>query len=87
MDNYEKLKSFKKKHGHCKATQATNGGDKSFAVWVNKQRRKYNNLKAGKKDALTEKQAALLDELDFVSTADADSAAAASKVVDAVMMM
>ena len=86
MDNYERLKLFKKKHGHCKATQAVNGGDKPFAVWVNKQRRKYNNFKAGKKDALTEKQAALLDELDFAST-HADSAAAASKVVDAVMMM
>lgn len=80
------LKIFKKTHGHCKATPSNNGGDKSFGIWVAKQRRHYNNYKEGKKkDSLTEKQAALLDDLDFVSNKDVDSSTAASQVVDAVM--
>lgn len=87
MDNYEKLKSFKQKNGHCKVPQSAKGGDRPFGLWVAKQRRRYNNLKAGsKKDALTERQAALLDELGFTND-KVDSSAAASEVVDAVMQI
>ncbi|KAL7522091.1 hypothetical protein ACHAWX_006899 [Stephanocyclus meneghinianus] len=38
------------------------------------------------KDTLTEKQAALLDEIDFASSSNLDALAAASQVVDAVIM-
>lgn len=87
MDNYEKLKSFKQKNGHCKVPQSAKGGDRPFGLWVAKQRRRYNNFKAGtKKDALSERQAILLDELGFAND-KANSSSAASEVVDAVMQM
>lgn len=63
------------------------GGDRSLYLWVSKQRRKYSNFKnCEKKDTLTEKQAALLDEIDFASSSILDASAAASQVVDAVIM-
>ena len=81
------LKSFKLKHGHCNAVPSLLGGDRSLYLWVSKQRRKYNNYKNGKKkDSLTEKQVALLDEMDFASSSNLDASAAASQVVDAVIM-
>ncbi|KAL7488500.1 hypothetical protein ACHAW6_014094 [Cyclotella cf. meneghiniana] len=87
LDNYEKLKSFKLKHGHCNAVPSLLGGDRSLYLWVSKQRRKYSNFKnCEKKDTLTEKQAALLDEIDFASSSNLDASAAASQVVDAVIM-
>lgn len=88
MDNYEKLHLYHKKHGHCRVPQSAKGGDRSFGLWVAKQKRKYSNFKAGcKKDSLTAKQATLLDELGFArETAKANTtSSAASQVVDAVM--
>lgn len=77
MDNYEKLRLYKSKHGHCRVPQSAKG-DRSFGLWVAKQRRKYINFKAGcKKDSLTDKQVALLDDLNFLKDMKAYSLEAA----------
>ena len=68
-DNYEKLKTFKAQQGHCNATAANNGGDKTFGTWVTKQKRKYTNYMVGEETSLehtlTDDQAALLDAIEF----------------------
>lgn len=70
------MKEFKAKHGHCNATMANNGGDKSFGTWVTKQKRKYCAWKRGEtkslEHALTDEQAALMDELGFGASVEID---------------
>jgi hypothetical protein len=80
------LKEFKLNHGHCNAVASVNGGNRSFGLWVTKQKRKYQNYKRGeKKDSLSEMQATLLEGIDFEGT-NLESSKAASQVVDAVIM-
>lgn len=75
-ENYERLKAFKVKYGHCNATTSKNGGDKSFGMWVTKQKGKYINWLEGKtssKDlSLTDEQAALMDDIGFSECVELD---------------
>ena len=75
-ENYERLKAFRAKYGHCNATTSKNGGDKPFGMWVTKQKGKYKNWLEGKtssKDmSLTDEQAALMDEIGFSECVELD---------------
>lgn len=75
-DNYERLKEFKAKYGHCNATASKNGGDKAFGMWVTKQKGMYLNWLDGKTNSkdfsLTDEQAALMDDIGFSECVELD---------------
>jgi len=57
--NFEKLKSFKMKHGHCKLNVSVQNQDPKFAAWVTQVRRKYSEKRKGATKLAEEKYAAL----------------------------
>jgi len=75
-ENYDRLKEFKEKYGHCNATASNNGGDKSFGTWVAKQKRKYATWKRGETKSqelsLTDEQAALMKAIGFEKSVEVD---------------
>lgn len=74
--NYDRLKEFYIKHGHCNATTMYNGGDKTFGAWVAKQKKKYINWEKGNtkslENSLSDEQASLLREIRFDSCVSTD---------------
>lgn len=60
---YQKLKDFHAKYGHCKVPRNWNE-DKSLGAWVFRQRIKRKDAKVGLAQ-LTNHQVSLLDKLDF----------------------
>ena len=63
MASYEELKKFQADCGHTQVS--VNYGDKTLFRWVSKQKRKYKNMKEGKKPTMTEEQLNLLRAIKF----------------------
>jgi len=57
---FEKLKAFKKKYGHCIVPQKY-PLDRRLGIWVNKQRMEYNKREANIKSSMTDERVALLE--------------------------
>mmetsp|Transcript_29537 Transcript_29537/g.62752 ORF Transcript_29537/g.62752 Transcript_29537/m.62752 type:complete len:401 (+) Transcript_29537:229-1431(+) len=64
MVSFEKIKEYKRLHGDCKVPR-NYPPDPKLASWTRSQVGAYRNAQAGKKPALSEERARLLEEIGF----------------------
>jgi hypothetical protein len=65
---FEKLKAFKKEHGHCRVTrgQGLDRANNQLAEWVKRQRAQYKLLLRGKQSHMKEERIQKLNEIGMV---------------------
>jgi len=64
-DMFEELKKYKETHGNC-AVPVKCPSHKHLALWVQKQRRQYREMKKGRSTQMTAERSDLLNGLGFV---------------------